>query len=61
MHAWRVDDPVAGQPMQVVGGGASRRETVTVIVLEADAHSLHLVIQDAFSGTELARRRLMRS
>ena len=61
MHAWRVDDPVAGQPMQVVGGGASRRETVTVIVLEADAHSLHLVIQDAFSGTELARRRLTRS
>lgn len=60
-HAWRVDEPVKGQPMQVVGGGASRRETVTVIVLEADAQSLRVTIQDAFSGTELAQRRLTRS
>jgi len=58
-HAWRVDD-AAGCPMQVVGGGCDPRrgETVTVIVLEADARSMRVVIQDAFTGNELARRQL---
>jgi predicted phosphodiesterase len=61
-HAWRIDDPSEGRPMQVVGGGCDPRrgETVTVVVLEADADGLRVVVQDAFSGKELARRKLNR-
>jgi hypothetical protein len=56
MHAWRVDDSDEGHPMQVVGGGPDP-DNATLIVLEADAQSLRVVIQDV-SGKELAQRRL---
>lgn len=59
MHAWRVDDPDEGFPMQVVGGGPEL-DSATLIVLDADAESLRVVIQD-LSGKELAQRRLTRS
>ncbi len=58
-HAWRVDDPTEGQPMQVVGGGPDLHNA-TLIVLEADSQSLRVAIQD-LSGTELAERRLART
>ena len=58
-HAWRVDDPAEGRPMQVVGGGPES-DNATLIVLEADAQTLRVVIQD-LSGAELAQRRLTRS
>lgn len=57
-HAWRVDDPTDQLPMQVIGGGPEESRA-TVIVLEADAQSLRVVIQD-LAGTELAQRRLTR-
>lgn len=59
-HAWRVDEPSEGRPMQVVGGGCDPRrgEAVTVVILEADADRLQVVIQDAFTGKELAGRQL---
>lgn len=58
-HAWRVDDPAKGLPMQVVGGGPDLHNA-TLIVLEADSQSLRVVIQD-LSGKELAQRRVMRT
>jgi acid phosphatase type 7 len=59
MHAWRVDDPAEGVPMQVVGGGPEPPRA-TLIVLEADAQLLRVAIQD-LSGVVLAERRLTRS
>lgn len=58
-HAWRVDDPAEGRPMQVVGGGSSLHDA-TLIVLEADGQSLRVVIQD-LSGMKLAQRHLTRT
>lgn len=62
MHAWRIDDAVDGDPVQVVGGGPNpkRNNAVTVIVLEADAQTLSVTIRDAFSGAELAQRKFAR-
>ena len=57
-HAWRVDDPAKGEPMQIVGGGPSLRNA-TLIVLDADAKSLRVAIQD-LAGAELAQRQLAR-
>ena len=45
--------------MQAVGGGP-KSDNATLIVLEADAQTLRVVIQD-LSGAELAQRRLTRS
>ncbi len=45
--------------MQVIGGG-NEPYNATLIVLEANATSLRVVIQD-LAGTELAQRRLTRS
>ncbi len=45
--------------MQVIGGG-NEPYNATLIVLEADATSLRVIIQD-IAGTELARRQLTRS
>jgi hypothetical protein len=59
MHDWRVDDPAEGLPMQVVGGGPELPKA-TLIVLEADAQTLRVAIQD-LSGKALAERRLTRS
>jgi len=56
MHAWRVDEPAEGRPMQVVGGGPDLRNA-TLIVLEAENQTLHVTIQDP-SGAALAERRL---
>jgi hypothetical protein len=58
MHVWRMDAPAEGLPMQVVGGPAPSR--ATLIVLEADAQSLRVAIQD-LSGAVLAERRMTRS
>ena len=58
MHAWRVDEPAEGNPMQVVGGGPAPREA-TLIVLEADAQTLRVTIQD-LSGAALAERQFTR-
>jgi len=58
-HAWRVDEPADGLPMQVVGGGPDLGNA-TLIVLEADSQSLHVVIHD-LSGKELVRRILTQS
>jgi len=58
MHAWRVNEPTEGNPMQVVGGGPELQEA-TLIVLEADAQTLRVAIQD-LSGAALAERTLTR-
>jgi len=58
MHAWRVDEPAEGNPMQVVGGGPAPREA-TLIVLEADAQTLRVTVQD-LSGAALAERQFTR-
>lgn len=58
MHAWRVDDSTNGLPTQVVGGGPDQ-DNATLIVLDADAESLRVAIQD-LSGKELEQRRLTR-
>ena len=58
-HAWRIDDPVDGLPMQVVGGGPELPKA-TLIVLEAEAQTLRVAVQD-LSGSVLAERRLRRS
>jgi hypothetical protein len=58
MHAWRVDEPAEGNPMQVVGGGPELHDA-TLIVLEADAQTLRVAIQD-LSGAALAERKLAR-
>jgi hypothetical protein len=58
-HAWHIIEPCDGLPMQVIGGG-NEPYNATLIVLEADATSLRVVIQD-IAGTELARRQLTRS
>jgi hypothetical protein len=58
-HAWHVIEPCDGLPMQVIGGG-NEPYNATLIVLEANATSLRVVIQD-LAGTELAQRRLTRS
>ncbi len=55
-HAWRVQDPAEGQPMQVVGGGPDL-DNATLIVLDAQAQSLQVTIED-LSGKRLAERRL---
>ncbi|NLF70510.1 MAG: metallophosphoesterase [Candidatus Anammoximicrobium sp.] len=58
MHAWRVDEPSGGHPMQVVGGGPDLHDA-TLIVLEADAQTLRVTIQD-LSGAALAERHVTR-
>jgi hypothetical protein len=58
-HAWHVIEPCDGLPMQVIGGG-NEPYNATLIVLEANAASLRVVIQD-LASTELAQRRLTRS
>ncbi len=58
-HAWHVIEPYDGLPMQVIGGG-NEPYNATLIVLEANAAWLRVVIQD-LAGTELAQRRLARS
>ncbi len=58
-HAWRIDDPAEGLPMQAVGGGPEQ-ERATLTVLESDSQSLHVAIQD-LSGAVLAERRLLPS
>jgi hypothetical protein len=58
-HAWRVDDPADGLPMQVVGGGPTAKEA-TIIQIEADSAALTVVVQN-LKGQELARRKLTRS
>jgi hypothetical protein len=55
-HAWPVNEPDEGNPMQVVGGGPDLHNA-TMIALEADAKTLRVAIQD-LSGTVLADRRL---
>lgn len=55
-HAWRIDEPADGRPMQVVGGGPAP-ERATLVVLDVEADSLRVAIQD-LSGAELAERRL---
>ena len=63
-HAWRIDEPADGLPMQVVGGGSDLvpdKRTATVIVLEADAQALRVMIQEGASGKELARRQIPRA
>jgi len=57
-HAWRIDDPAAGLPLQVVGGGADLADA-TLILLDADAQTLRIAIQD-LSGKVLAQRQLAR-
>lgn len=58
MHAWRVDEPTDGRPMQVVGGGPDLHDA-TLIVLDGDPQTLRVTIQD-LSGRELAQRQLTR-
>jgi acid phosphatase type 7 len=59
MHAWRVDEPAEGNPMQVVGGGPDPKNA-TLIVLDADPQTLRVAIED-LSGSALAERRLTRA
>ena len=58
MHAWRVDESTEGNPMQVVGGGPEP-QNATLMVLEAEAQTLRVAIQD-LSGVALAERKLTR-
>jgi acid phosphatase type 7 len=53
-HLWRLDEPTADLPIQVVGGGPEI-ERATVIVLDASDKAISIVIQN-IEGRELLRR-----